>query len=284
MTSSENTRSVSKQNDQQRPQPKSRPRMHTLDELRGFAIFCMIFYHTFYTIGFFFGMSWGIWLINFFSPAEPFFAGLFILIAGLSCNLSHSNLERGVKLAIISVIVTIITYFVLGEKNMIRFGILHMLSASMILYGLINKYLKLIPPWIGILFNAVIFALTFSVPIHIFGVPPLFSVSIPDSFYSTHFLFMLGFPHNTFESSDYFPIIPWTFLFIAGTYIGRIGILHKFPKFMFKKRIPFFALLGRHSLLIYLAHQPVIFALCYAVKGAIFMFQCICAAAPVLFR
>lgn len=265
-------------------QQKERPRMHTLDELRGLAIFCMIFYHAFYTIGYFFMLPWGAWLMNFFSPAEPFFAGLFILIAGLSCNLSHSNLERGVKLAMIAGAVTIVTYFVLGEKEMIQFGILHMLSVSMILYGIINKYLKLIPPWLGIIFNGLLFALTFCVPHHIFGIPPYLSVTLPDSMYSTHFLFMLGFPHNTFTSSDYFPLIPWMLLFFAGTYIGRLGILHKFPKFMFKKRIPFFAFLGRHSLLIYILHQPVIFGICYAVQGIIFLFHGTQAVVPALFH
>lgn len=254
-------------------QPKAKPRMHTLDELRGFAIFCMIFYHAFYTIGYFFMLPWGAWLMNFFAPAEPFFAGLFILIAGLSSNLSHSNLERGVKLAMIAGAITIVTYFVLGEKEMIQFGILHMLSVSMMVYGIINKYLKLIPPWLGIIVNSLLFAVCFSVPMHVFGIPPLFSVTLPDAMYSTPFLFMFGFPQNSFTSSDYFPLIPWMLLFFAGTYIGRIGILHKFPKFMFKKRIPFFAFLGRHSLLIYILHQPVIFGICYAVQGIIFLFN-----------
>ncbi len=264
--------------------PKPKPRMHTIDELRGVALFCMIFYHAFYTIGYFFHLEWGSWLMNFFAPAEPYFAGLFIVISGLACNLSHSNLERGVKLAMIAGAVTIVTYFVLGQAEMIQFGILHMLSVCMMLYGIINKYLKLIPPWIGIVFNAVLFALTISVPLHIFGLPPLFSVTIPDSWYSTHFLFMFGFPHDTFTSSDYFPLIPWAFLFFAGTYLGRIGILHKFPKFLFKKRIPFFAFMGRHSLLIYLAHQPVIFALCYGLYWIIFLCHGISDPPPPLFN
>ena len=245
--------------------PKERPRIHTLDELRGIAIFCMIFFHAFYTIGYFFGYDWGVWLVNLFRPAEPFFAGLFIVISGIACNLSHSNLERGVKLALIALAITLITYLTVGQENMIQFGILHMLACCMLLYGLSNKYLKLIPSWLGILINVILFVLTLQIPHHIFGLPPLFSVTVPDSWYSTSFLFMFGFPNDTFVSSDYFPLVPWLFLFFAGTYLGRIGVKKKFPKPLFKKRLGFFGFLGRHSLLIYLMHQPIIFALCYAV-------------------
>ena len=71
---------------------RSKPRIHLIDELRGFAIFCMVFYHAFYTVGVLFNIGWAMVLLNFFTPAEPYFAGLFILISGLACNLSYSNL------------------------------------------------------------------------------------------------------------------------------------------------------------------------------------------------
>lgn len=249
-----------------KPKVKERPRIHTLDELRGIAIFCMIFFHAFYTFGYFFGYQWGMWLVNFFAPAEPYFAGIFIVISGIACNLSHSNLERGVKLMLISLIVTLVTYFTVGAQDMIQFGILHMLACCMLLYGLSNKYLKLLPSWLGIVFNVILFVLTFHTAGHLFGVPPLFSVTLPNSWYSTKFLFMFGFPYDKFVSADYFPLFPWMFLFFAGTYIGRIGVKRKFPKTLFKKRIGFFGFLGRHSLFIYLVHQPMLFGLCHTVN------------------
>lgn len=252
--------------------PKQRPRIHTIDELRGFAIFCMIFFHAFYSIGYFFHWEWGIKAVEFFSPAEPFFAGGFIIISGIACNLSHSNLERGVKLALIAAAVTIVTRLVLGREDMIWFGILHMLACGMILYGLTNKYLKLIPSWLGILINVLLFIFTYNITSHTLGIPFLFTINLPDGLYSTPYLFMFGLPDKYFSSSDYFPLIPWMFLFFAGAFLGRIGITHRFPKFMFKKRLSFFGLMGRHSLLIYIAHQPVIFLLCYAVQGAMSMF------------
>lgn len=254
---------------------KPKPRIHTIDELRGFAIFCMVFFHAFFTVGFIFNFSWGEWLYNFFVPAEPYFAGLFILISGVACNLSHSNLERGVKLALIALAVTLVTYLargIIGEENLIQFGILHMLACGMLLYGLINKYLKLIPPWFGIVLNVLLFILTFNIAKGSIGIPFLFTVKLPAEMYSTYFLFMFGLPYKGFISSDYFPLLPWIFMFFAGAFLGRIGIKKKFPKFMFKKRIPFFGFLGRHSLIIYLAHQPVILGICYLVTWIISLF------------
>ncbi len=256
-------------------EPKQKPRIHLIDELRGFAIFCMVFFHAFFTVGYIFNISWGQWLYHFFVPAEPFFAGLFILISGVACNLSHSNLERGVKLALIALIVTLVTFLakdLIGEQNLIQFGILHMLACGMLLYGLSNKYLKLVPSWLGILLNVVLFVITFQIVDGYFGIPYLLSVRIPESWYSTSFLFMFGLPNKDFISSDYFPLFPWIFLFLVGTYLGRIGIRKKFPKFMFKKRLGFFGFLGRHSLLIYLVHQPVIIGICYAVQWIISLF------------
>ena len=180
---------------------RSKPRIHLIDELRGFAIFCMVFYHAFYTVGVLFNIGWAMVLLNFFTPAEPYFAGLFILISGLACNLSHSNLERGVKLGFISLGVTLVTYLVLGTEYMISFGILHMLAVCMMLYGIINKYLKLVPSWLGILLNTVLFIFTFNVLRGSVGFPFILNIKIPPEWYNTNYLFMFGLPNKNFMSS-----------------------------------------------------------------------------------
>ena len=252
---------------------RSKPRIHLIDELRGFAIFCMVFYHAFYTVGVLFNIGWAMVLLNFFTPAEPYFAGLFILISGLACNLSHSNLERGVKLGFISLGVTLVTYLVLGTEYMISFGILHMLSICMILYGLIGKYLLIIPIWLGAILNVLIFTLLIGTQDGTFGVPYLIAWEFPKEWYSTNFLFIFGFPNKSFVSADYFPLLPWVFMFFCGAFIGRLIPKKKLPKWMAKKHIPPLAFVGRHALLFYLAHQPLIILICYLVKWVMAMFM-----------
>lgn len=243
-------------------------RIHMLDEIRGFAVFCMIFYHAFYTIAVFFECQWGRDLLKFFSPAEPYFAGLFILISGISSCLSHSNMERGGKLLLISMLVTAVTFF-FDRSSIIVFGILHFLAICMILFGALKNIIEKIPMIIVLILNVVLFVLTIHVPQGMFGVSGLFEITIPAGYYSSNYMFAFGLPSASFASADYFPLIPWMFVFFAGTALGRLAATGKFPVGMYKSRIPFFSVLGRNALFLYVLHQPVIFAICYLVQWII---------------
>ena len=148
-----------------------------------------------------------------------------------------------------------------------------MLAICMILYGLIGKYLLIIPIWLGAVLNVLIFILLYHTPTGSFGIPFLISWNFPQEWYSTNFLFMFGFPNETFFSSDYFPLLPWVFLFFCGAFIGRLIPKKKMPKWMAKKHIPPLAFVGRHALLFYLAHQPVIILICYLVQWVMAMFM-----------
>lgn len=256
-----------------KPKPKGKQRIHMLDELRGIAVFCMVFYHAFYSIGVIFNVEFGMTLMNFFMPAEPYFAGLFIVIAGISSNLSHSNMERGCKLFFIAYALTVVTFFVVGPTETIRFGILHMLSIAMIAFGLLRKVVTLVPMAVGLVLNVLLFILTFNITAGYIGIPFLFTHYLPTEWYSWGYFFGLGFPGIDFVSSDYFPIMPWIFLFFAGGFFGRLAVNKKFPQFTYNKHIPFFSFIGRHALIIYLAHQPVIFGICYAVQKIMGLFQ-----------
>lgn len=251
---------------------KKKWRIHLLDEIRGLAVICMIFYHAFYTIGNIFQVEWGTMLIDFFMPAEPWFAGIFIAISGMVCNLSKSNVERGVKLGIVALGITLVTYFVVPEQ-MIVFGVLHMLAVCMILYGLIGKYLSFIPIWLGVILNILLFIFLYDTQKGSFGIPFVISWNFPEEWYTTSFMFIFGFPNGTFKSSDYFPLISWVFLFFAGGFFGRLIPKKKFPKWTAKKHIPPLAFVGRHALLFYVAHQPVIYGICLTVQWVMSLFR-----------
>lgn len=242
----------------------NRKRIYALDELRGFSVFCMVFYHAFYSVGLIFNVPFFVSLLKFFMPAEPFFAAIFIIISGISSNLSHSNLSRGAKLFVVAMAVTLVTAIV-EPKYIIQFGVLHMLSISMLIYGLLQKPLSKIPRIFGMIFFGLLFIISYCVPYHYLGIPNFFAVKLPSVLYSTSFLYPIGFPNARFSSSDYFPLIPWLFAFLFGTYIGKYAAEERFPKFTYKSHIPFFSFLGRHALLIYIIHQPIIFGITYAI-------------------
>lgn len=252
-------------------------RIYLMDELRGFAVFCMVFYHGFYTMANLFSMPLGAFLFRFFMPAEPWFAGLFICIAGISSDLSHSNLIRGAKLLLVALVVTGATALVTPQE-LIVFGILHFLSLCMIGFGFFQFLYRKAAHALGkdpelsfrvlpLVLCALLYLLTMHLQEGYIGLPFLFQVPVPEAFYSNVFTAALGFPYRGFASSDYFPLLPWCFVFIGGTVLGRLARAGRFPRFMYKSRIPFFSFLGRHALLIYIAHQPVILALCWGVKA-----------------
>ena len=242
-------------------------RYHLLDEMRGFAVVCMVFYHGFYTLFSEFSLKAGGLLLDFFMPAQPFFAAFFILLSGVSSSFTRSNLRRGFKLLLLSIALTaatfLLTFFDINEQ--IVFGILTLLAISMLLVAVVEKYIDKINLNFGAMICLILFLILYNVPNGYLGFGS-FSHKLPTSIYESDWLFWLGFPSVEFYSSDYFPIIPWIFIFFCGVFLGRYSRVGKFPPFFKKKYIPPLDFVGRHALIIYILHQPIIYGLIMLVK------------------
>jgi uncharacterized membrane protein len=240
-------------------------RIILLDELRGLAIFCMVFYHAFFLLSEVFELNAGNSLFNFFMPLQPFFAALFIVISGISSRLSRSNVVRGLKLLIIALLISAATISVLprfGIKNVgIYFGILHFLSFGMLFFSALRPLLDKIKPEYGIIACIVLYLLTYNISDGYIGFSGIFKINLPFVLYNNSFLFPLGFHDYAFYSADYFAIFPHIFIFLAGTFIGTAAAAGNFPQWTYKSRVKFFGFLGRHTLIIYILHQPVIYCI-----------------------
>ena len=261
-------------------------RIDLLDAVRGFAIICMVVYHGLYDITDVYGFS--VPIFNFFTILEPWFAGAFILLSGISCRFSHSNFKRGLRVVILALIVTlgtvIFSIFVAPGQE-IYFGILHFMGFSILLYALLQKPLNKIKPQFAFPVYLLLFIITYSMPYsYEIGIPGLFGLRLPLSVATAseglvnglqslfHItlpawiapvvgLYPFGLPDVSFASADYFTLIPWFFLFLAGTVVGKPVRDHKLPDWFYTIRVPFFAAAGRNTLLIYVIHQPVIYLL-----------------------
>ena len=231
-----------------------------MDEIRGFAIICMVFFHAFYTMNFLFNMKLGRILMRFFEPASIYFACGFIVISGISSCLSRSNMKRGIKLFGISLLLTVVTC-IIGNDCEIYFGILHLLSVCMMLSSLLMPMINKIPVPIGVAINALLYYMTYDISIGQLHIPFMADVTVPNFFYKSNLLAPFGMYANGFYSADYYPLLPFAFMFFIGVFIGRYAKQGKFPKFMYKRRVPFFSYVGKHTLIIYIAHQPIIYAL-----------------------
>ena len=239
-------------------------RVLLLDELRGFLIIMVVLYHLLYDLYMFFHLD----MPFFFSPPMELLkylgAGSFILVSGIVCHYARSNLKRGLICLGFALAITVFTYIFMPTQ-VIYFGILHLLAVCMILSALLKKVLDRLPFLPFFILFAVLFLITFNIPKGYFGLSEEVSVSLPSSLYDSG-LFFLGFPGNGFNSADYYPLIPFAFLFFAGVLLGRFFVSESLPEFVYRGIAPPFRFLGRHTLVIYLVHQPLILGIFYLVQ------------------
>lgn len=245
---------------------ETKNRVGLLDEIRGFAILCMVVYHLMYNLKFIFGIDVPIFFDSWFYVVQTVFAGTFIFISGIVCNYSRSNLKRGAQCFFIAMIFTFVTAFVL-PKSPDLFGVLHCLGICMMVYGLSENVIKKIPSLAGIIICVLLFMLSYNFDTGYSGIASLFRFKMPSELYSTSVLFPLGFPKAGFASLDYFPLFPWLFIFIAGSFFGVYVKKGLMPEFFYKTHIKFFAAAGRYSLWIYVLHQVIIYPVLCIIFG-----------------
>ncbi len=248
-------------------------RIGFLDEIRGALIILMVIYHTIYTLSYtvFYQLYW-IFENPVFNALRDIGAGLFIFICGACCIFSRNNFKRGMIIFFSGILVTLVTVWFDYGNQQILWGILHFLGLSIILYDLLEKPLSKLKWWLGVPIFALIFILTFGLRegslFGYVGVPFVNALQwqIPFSVSSIPYLFPLGIISGSFISLDYFPLFPWFFLFLIGTFYGRRLYEGRALNFVYKTHVRPLAFVGRHTLLIYLLHQPVIYGIIYLVQ------------------
>lgn len=220
-------------------------RIWELDFLRGLAMILMIYFHLIYDMKELYGYS-----VNYEGNITYYIgklsAILFIAISGISTTLSRSSWKRGLKVIGAALLVTLVSY--IFDKNFfVVFGILHFIGLSMILSGIFKKLGNLTLLAAG----ALIIVVGYTIPL--------------DNF-SNDYLMMLGIRSQAFTSSDYYPLIPYLGIFLIGMVLGRI--LYSKKKSLFNP-LPCHRIIsaaGRHTLLVYLIHQPVILLILYLIS------------------
>ena len=112
-----------------------------------------------------------------------------------------------------------------------------------------------LPPWAAMVGGGLLFALTYRLEQGYFAGMPL-----PAALWDREWLLWLGLPCRRLLSADYFPLLPWGGLFWAGCGLGQWLLTPPYIDRLRQSRSPGMARLGRHTLALYLCHQPVWFA------------------------
>lgn len=227
--------------------------------MRGIAIIMMILFHLLYDLNYFGGYDLnvhsGFWL--YFGRAT---ATIFILLVGISLTISYSRakkkqkkriyrkyLKRGLKIFAWGLVISLATWLFL-RAGFVVFGVLHLIGISIIIaYPFLKLRLWNLLP--GVLFVS----LGLYLKSYTFGFSELMWLGLrPEHFYSV----------------DYFPILPWFGVILIGLFLGYILYPNSTRRFKLCDLSNFavirlLCLLGRHSLLIYLIHQPILIAIIY---------------------
>ena len=202
---------------------------------------------------------------NWFYWIWAVFAGSFVFISGIVCRYSANNIKRGAQCFLLGMVLTFVTALA-APPVAILFGILHFLGICMLLFGLGEELFDFIPPYVGLIVSVVLLAFTWNVPNGYLGTGSI-SFELPQLLYKAKLLFPLGFKGAGFSSGDYFPMLPWVFLFFAGVYFGIFVKEGDCPRFFYATRIPLLAAVGRYTIWIYLFHQPLAILILFFILG-----------------
>jgi uncharacterized membrane protein len=205
-----------------------------IDQLRGFAIVLMLIFHTGYNLTVY---QWivptaqGAW---FWWWLPRLIVTLFLFTTGVSLAFAHGSkirwnpfFRRWFKLVGAALLVSATTYW-LFPQNWVYFGTLHAIAACSLLGLPLLKYPRM----------AMLIALL------------IFSLHVSE-------MFTIPFFRMSHSSMDYIPPFPWVSATWAGIACAHWRGWQQLSLPVVPGRI--LQRLGRHSLIIYLVHQPLIF-------------------------
>ena len=193
-----------------------------------------------------------------FDVLHYIFAGLFIFLSGLSSRFSRGNIRRGLIALALAFAITAVTYYM---DMPIWFGVIHLLAFSMLFFGLTRSIWDMIPRKIV---SAIFISLIVASSLAISHVEP-----IAENWMSNILLSLLGWRQLGFESYDYFPLLPWIFVFLLGTWAGIYIVERRLPTWFYDAEFPILPAIGRKSLLIYVLHQPILYGLVMVIRPLI---------------
>lgn len=223
-------------------------RIWELDFLKGIALIFMIWDHFIFDFYGFFGVDTS--PLGFFEEGIGVISAMiFMTVCGISVTLGKHNIKHGMTTFSLGVALTLFTYLLdlfFDAGALIVFGILHFLGLAMI----IGHFVKKLPvPVIALLcIGSYALGLYFD------------SITVNASF-----LFPFGLLSRGFYSSDYFPLFPNLAYVFFGIIIGKTLYKKRKSLLSFVPKKSFICFLGRNTLLLYFAHQPVVIVIVFLI-------------------
>ena len=247
--------------------PTREGRYDLIDTIRGIAIISMMIFHFCYDVFMVYGRdpSW------YSQPAvhiwQQSICWTFILVSGFVWSWGRiGNLKRGIMLNVWGLVISGVTVLAMPAEA-VWFGILNCIGCAVLLMIPMEPVLRRIPAAIGLVAAFALFVMFKDVQLGYLGVPGVFRLELPDWLYDCRVLTPFGFPFPGFRSSDYFPILPWLFLYTCGYFLNRLVMAIRPLQSVARHGLAPLSTVGRYSIWIYLIHQPVCMLICMLVFG-----------------
>ncbi len=237
--------------------PNTTPRLPALDIARTLAIVAMVTYHFAFDLELFGYLARGTTTLP--GPWRALAiatAGSFLFLAGVSLWMAHGTGIRWrafgwrfAKVAGAAAIVSLATYAAFPEA-FVFFGILH----SIALCSLLGLAALRLPAGVTLL-----------IAIAVFFAPDFARADL----FNAPWLWWTGLQTIPLSSVDYEPIFPWFAPFLAGLALAKLadhfGLRTRLTHANPSRALRLASWPGRHSLIIYLIHQPILMGLLQAV-------------------
>ena len=229
-------------------------RIWEIDFLRGLLIPGMILIHLVYDVTVLYRLAdwrWPWWYVL----LQYNYGALFVALSGVSVTLGSRCVRRGLTVLAWGMVCTAVTagMYLLGMADrgvLIYFGVLHCIGVCMLLWPVFRRC----PVWGLALIGLAMAVAGQYLRYQTFDMP---------------YLVVLGFQFPGFSSSDYYPLLPNLGYFLLGAAVGRVLYRnkHSLLDHVDQTRYPIRVLTcwGRHSLMIYLLHQPVLALVCQGI-------------------
>ncbi|UWQ97174.1 DUF1624 domain-containing protein [Rhodobacteraceae bacterium M385] len=228
---------------------RAKGRIPALDIARTLALIAMVVFHFTFDLEMFGHVPFGTATTGFWRALAVGTAGSFLFLAGVGLWLAHANgirwaafLRRFAMIAGAAALVSIGTYLAFPHA-FVFFGILHSIALCSLL-GLAALRLPVVV--IAALAVAVLYAPNF----------------LSGPMFDAPYWWWSGLQTIPLRTVDYEPIFPWFAPFLAGVAASKLashfGIWARLTTSTPTRATRLAGLPGRHSLLIYLIHQPIL--------------------------
>lgn len=231
-------------------------RSDSIDVLRGGAIAMMFIYHFCYDLSYYKLVNFDFYQTLGWVYFRVVIVSSFLFLVGVSLYLASRHgikrprfLRRMAWLLGYASIVSLSSYLIFAER-WIFFGILHFIALASVVGLLFCRFFWL-NLWLGI--AIIILGLTFSHPV-----------------FDQPMLQWLGMVTRLPGTEDYVQFVPWFGVVLLGMFTGKL-VFERRPQAFIQWRSrhvlsQLLALGGRHSLHIYMLHQPLFLAMLYPVS------------------